>query len=74
MVVLLDADVVIRWEKDIFNLGSRVASRPDDQFEIAAITVAELWGWRGACRRATKVETPAISGDYCERATHRPLH
>ncbi|MGA8199481.1 MAG: PIN domain-containing protein [Candidatus Sulfotelmatobacter sp.] len=43
VVVLLDADVVIRGEKDIFNLGSWVASRPDDQFEIAAITVAELW-------------------------------
>ncbi|MGB8580648.1 MAG: PIN domain-containing protein [Candidatus Sulfotelmatobacter sp.] len=43
MVILLDADVIIRGEKDIFNLGSWVASLPDDQFEIAAITVAELW-------------------------------
>ncbi len=43
MVILLDADVVIRGEKGVFNLRSWVASRLDDQFEIAAITVAELW-------------------------------
>ena len=40
---MLDADVVIRGEKGAFDLGNWVASRPDDQFEIAAITVAELW-------------------------------
>jgi tRNA(fMet)-specific endonuclease VapC len=43
VVILLDADVVIRGEKNVFNLRNWVASRPDDQFEIAAITVAELW-------------------------------
>ncbi|MGC2369391.1 MAG: PIN domain-containing protein [Candidatus Sulfotelmatobacter sp.] len=43
MVILLDVDVVIRGEKGVFDLRSWVASRPDDQFEIAAITVAELW-------------------------------
>ena len=37
MAILLDADVVIRGEK------SWVTSRPNDRFEIAAITVAELW-------------------------------
>lgn len=43
MAIILDADVVIRGEKGTFDLGSWVASRPDEQFEIAAITVAELW-------------------------------
>jgi tRNA(fMet)-specific endonuclease VapC len=40
---MLDADVVIRGEKGTFDLKNWVASRPSDRFEIAAITVAELW-------------------------------
>lgn len=40
---MLDADVVIRGEKGTFDLTNWVASRSNDQFEIAAITVAELW-------------------------------
>lgn len=43
MAIILDADVVIRGEKGTFNLRNWVASRASDQFEIAAITVAELW-------------------------------
>jgi tRNA(fMet)-specific endonuclease VapC len=43
MVVILDTDVIIRGEKGIFDLRSWVASRAEDQFEVAAITVAELW-------------------------------
>ena len=43
MAIILDADVIIRGEKGTFDLKKWVASRPDDQFEIAAITVAELW-------------------------------
>jgi len=43
MAIILDADVVIRGEKVAFDLQNWVASRPNDQFEIAAITVAELW-------------------------------
>jgi predicted nucleic acid-binding protein len=43
MAILLDADVVIQGKKGTFDLKSWVASRPNDQFEIAAITVAELW-------------------------------
>jgi len=57
MAIILDADVIIRGEKGTFDLSSWVGSRLDDQFEIAAITVAELWhgptnvipAWRGAC-------------------------
>ena len=40
---MLDADVIIRGEKGSFDLQNWVASRSNDQFEIAAITVAELW-------------------------------
>ena len=43
MAIILDADVIIRGGKGTFDLQAWVASRPDEQFEIAAITVAELW-------------------------------
>jgi tRNA(fMet)-specific endonuclease VapC len=43
MAIILDADVIIRGEKGTFDLKSWLASRPTDEFEIAAITVAELW-------------------------------
>jgi tRNA(fMet)-specific endonuclease VapC len=42
-IVLLDAEVIIRAEKSLFDFPGWVSSRGDDQFEIAAITVAELW-------------------------------
>jgi tRNA(fMet)-specific endonuclease VapC len=43
MAIILDADVVIRGERGPFDLKKWVASRPNEQFEIAAITVAALW-------------------------------
>lgn len=43
MAIILDADVIIGGEKGKFDLARWVASRPKDYFEIAAITVAELW-------------------------------
>jgi tRNA(fMet)-specific endonuclease VapC len=43
MAIILDADVVIGGEKGAFNLAGWVASLPNEQFEIAAITIAELW-------------------------------
>ncbi len=43
MAIMLDADVVIQGEKGTFDLEKWVAARPNDEFEIAAITVAELW-------------------------------
>jgi tRNA(fMet)-specific endonuclease VapC len=43
MAIILDADVVIRGEKGDFDLQQWVASRPNDRFALAAITVAELW-------------------------------
>ncbi len=43
MAIIIDADVVIRGEKGSFDFRKWVSSHPDDQFAIAAITVAELW-------------------------------
>jgi predicted nucleic acid-binding protein len=43
MAIILDADVIIGGEKGTFDLKKWVASRPTDQFEVAAITIAELW-------------------------------
>ena len=43
MAIILDADVVIRGEKGVLDLQAWVASHPNERFEIAAITVAELW-------------------------------
>ena len=43
MAIILDADVIIRGEKGVFDLEAWVASLANDQFEIAAITIAELW-------------------------------
>jgi len=58
MAIILDADVIIRGERGTFDLSSWVGSRPDDQFEIAAITVAELWHGveRATGRHKTKRE------------------
>ncbi len=43
MAIILDADVIIRGERGAFDLKGWLETRPDEQFEIAAVTVAELW-------------------------------
>jgi tRNA(fMet)-specific endonuclease VapC len=43
MAIIFDADVVIRGEKGTFDLAAWMASRSNEPFAIAAITVAELW-------------------------------
>ena len=43
MAIILDADVIIRGERGTFDFMGWVASLPDAQFEITAVTVAELW-------------------------------
>jgi tRNA(fMet)-specific endonuclease VapC len=43
MAIILDADVLIRGEKGSFDVTSWLTTRAEDQFEVAAITVAELW-------------------------------
>ncbi len=43
MAIIVDADVIIRGEKGAFDIQSWLAARANDNFEIAAVTVAELW-------------------------------
>lgn len=43
MAMFLDADVIIHAERGTFDLGAWFAAHSDEQFEVAAITVAELW-------------------------------
>jgi tRNA(fMet)-specific endonuclease VapC len=43
MAIILDADVLIAGEKGSFDLAGWLQSHAKDQFELAAITVAELW-------------------------------
>lgn len=43
MAIILDADVIIRGEKGTFDLKGWLMRLPDETFEVAAVTVAELW-------------------------------
>lgn len=43
MAIILDADVVIRGEKGTFDLKGWLLANSDERFELAAITIAELW-------------------------------
>jgi tRNA(fMet)-specific endonuclease VapC len=43
MAIILDADVIIRGEKGTFDISAWLARHPHESFEIAAITIAELW-------------------------------
>jgi predicted nucleic acid-binding protein len=43
MAIVLDADVIIRGEKGTFDLSGWLLNQMDEEFEAAAITVAELW-------------------------------
>jgi tRNA(fMet)-specific endonuclease VapC len=43
MAIILDADVIIGGERGTFDLAKWASSHSQDQFEIAAITLAELW-------------------------------
>lgn len=43
MAVLIDADVLIEAERGTFDLFAWLESQPEEQFFLAAITVAELW-------------------------------
>ena len=43
MAIILDADVIIRGESGTFDFTGWAASHAEDLFEVATITVAELW-------------------------------
>ena len=56
MAIVLDTDVIIRDERKAFDLKRWVASQPNEQFEVAAITVAELWHGAERATGAFKAE------------------
>jgi tRNA(fMet)-specific endonuclease VapC len=43
MAIMLDADVIIRGEKGTFDLAAWMTQHEEDGFEVAAVTIAELW-------------------------------
>jgi predicted nucleic acid-binding protein len=43
MAIIIDADVLIADERGVFDLRRWIATRQDIEFELAAITVAELF-------------------------------
>ena len=43
MAIILDTDVIIRDERNSFDLKRWAALQSSEQFAVAAITVAELW-------------------------------
>ena len=43
MAIILDADVIISGEKGAFDLRGWLAANAGEEFEVAAVTVAELW-------------------------------
>ena len=43
MAIILDTDVLIRGEKESFDVERWLADRAGEMVEIAAISVAELW-------------------------------
>lgn len=43
MAIVIDTDVLIQDERRLFDLRDWASSFPNDRFQIAAITVAELW-------------------------------
>ncbi len=79
MAIIIDADVIIRGEKGGFDLSGWLAAQPTETFEIAAITVAELWHGveraTGARRLARKSYLTAVTDllpvvDYTEEVAH----
>jgi tRNA(fMet)-specific endonuclease VapC len=43
MTIILDSDVIIAGARGTLDLERWLASQPGERFEVAAITVAELW-------------------------------
>jgi hypothetical protein len=43
MALIIDADVIIRGERGLFDLSAWLEAQADNDPQIAAVTVAELW-------------------------------
>ncbi len=56
MAIILDTDVIIRGERGTFDLSRWLVSEGDEEFQIAAITIAELWHGVERASSAYRVE------------------
>ena len=56
MAIVLDSDVIIRAERGLFDLQEWARSLPGEDFQVAAITVAELWHGVERATRAFREE------------------
>jgi len=56
VAIILDTDVIIRGERGTFDLSRWLASEEDEEFQIAAITIAELWHGVERASSAYRVE------------------
>jgi len=56
VAIILDTDVIIRGERGTFDLNRWLASQRDEEIQIAAITVAELWHGVERASSAYRVE------------------
>jgi len=56
VAIILDTDVAIYGERGTFDLMGWVASQPGEEFQVAAITIAELWHGVGRATPAYKTE------------------
>jgi tRNA(fMet)-specific endonuclease VapC len=43
MAIVIDADVIIRGEKQAFDLAAWLDDSPQETYFLAAVTIAELW-------------------------------
>jgi tRNA(fMet)-specific endonuclease VapC len=43
VAIILDTDVIIRGERGTFDLSRWLVSEGDEEIQVAAITIAELW-------------------------------
>ena len=56
MAIILDTDVIIRGERGTFDLRRWLASEGDEEIQIAAITIAELWHGVERASREYRIE------------------
>jgi tRNA(fMet)-specific endonuclease VapC len=56
VAIILDTDVIIRGERGTFNLSRWLAAEKDEEIQIAAITIAELWHGVERASSAYRVE------------------
>jgi tRNA(fMet)-specific endonuclease VapC len=56
VAIILDTDVIIRGARGTFNLSRWLAAEKDEEIQIAAITIAELWHGVERASSAYRVE------------------